>query len=105
MSRQGTRLVVHRPRSKAAGTTIKAINEAGGAMVDQTAAERILDAVLRCTEYTGLIGARLTAGLERGPMHHGPYDLWIIVEVPMPGGRASTAVPPKLLPLPAEQPQ
>jgi hypothetical protein len=100
MSRQGTRLVVHRPREKAAGTTISAINAAGGALVDQAAMTQVLDAVLRCTEYTGLIGARIAAGLERGPVFGGPFDLWIIVEVPMPGGRASSSLPQGLLPLP-----
>jgi hypothetical protein len=80
--------------------TIATLNEGGGGLVDAKVASELTRGIIRCTELTGLIGARVGAMLQRGVKPDDPFDLWLVVEVPMPGGTRGRGLPKQLLPLP-----
>jgi hypothetical protein len=81
--------------------TISSINESGGAKVDAKVVDELTKSVIQCTEFSGLIGSRVAGMLQQGSKPSDPFDLWLVVEVPMPGGTRSTDLPKQLLQLPA----
>jgi hypothetical protein len=81
--------------------TIEAINASGGAKLDSNVVDKLTRSVIECTEFSGLIGSRVAGMLQRGSKPTDPFDLWLVVEVPMPGGTRSTDLPKQLLQLPA----
>ena len=105
--RQALPLVLRRhtlrvsPAARASSlVTISSINASGGATVDSKVVDELTKSVIQCTEFSGLIGSRVAGMLQQGSNPTDPFDLWLIVEVPMPGGTRSTDLPKQLLQLP-----
>lgn len=80
--------------------SINDINGAGGAKFEPSAMRLIERRILICTEYSGLLGARIQLRLEPSRGGRGPFDLWVLVDVPFLGTTPATDIPAKLLPLP-----
>jgi hypothetical protein len=106
--RQALPLVLRRntlrvsPAARASSlVTISSINASGGATVDSKVVDELTKSVIQCTEFSGLIGSRVAGMLQQGSNPTDPFDLWLIVEVPMPGGTRGTDLPKKLLQLPS----
>jgi hypothetical protein len=106
--RQALPLVLQRhtlrvsPAARASSlVTISSINASGGATVDSKVVDELTKSVIQCTEFSGLIGSRVAGMLQQGSNPTDPFDLWLIVEVPMPGGTRGTDLPKKLLQLPS----
>ncbi|MDG2476984.1 MAG: hypothetical protein P8M32_03695 [Phycisphaerales bacterium] len=83
--------------------SINEINGAGGATFEPSAMWLIQQRILACTEFSGLIGARIQLRLERTRERGGPFDLWVLVDVPFLGTEPANNIPAKLLVLPAVQ--
>ncbi|MDP6987304.1 MAG: hypothetical protein QGG74_04595 [Phycisphaerales bacterium] len=92
------------PRRKVGGTSlsITAINDRGGAMLESSAVWSIERSVRECTEFSGLLGAKIQSKLEPPTPRGGPFDLWILVKVPMPDTKKATDIPKNLIALPVE---
>jgi hypothetical protein len=80
--------------------SIDRINDRGGAMLEPSALRAIKRSVRVYTELSGLLGARIQAKLEPSTDPGGPFDLWLLVEVPLGDTKAARNIPTKLLGLP-----
>jgi hypothetical protein len=92
------------PSRKGGGKSlsITAINDRGGATLESSAVRSIERSVRECTEFTGLLGAKIQSKLEPPTTRGGPFDLWVLVKVPLLGAKKATDIPKNLIALPVE---
>ncbi|MDP6890362.1 MAG: hypothetical protein QF471_03455 [Phycisphaerales bacterium] len=101
LQRRGHRLT--EPRREYGGTSlsIAAINDRGGGIFDASAVRTIERSIRVCTEFLGLLGAKIGSALEPPTSPDGPFDLWIFVDIPLEGANLSPDLPKNLIALPA----
>ena len=80
--------------------SIADINDRGGATLEDSAVRVIERSVQTCAEFSGLLGAKITSRLEPPTSPDGPFDLWVLVDVPLGGARAAADLPTNLIALP-----
>ena len=100
LKRRGNRLTGLRGKYGGTSLSIAAINARGGGTLDASAVRTIERSIRVCTEFSGLLGAKIGSVLEPPTSPGGPFDLWILVDIPLEGASLAPDLPKNLIALP-----
>ena len=100
LKRRGNRLTGLRRKYGGTSLSIAAINARGGGTLDASAVRTIERSIRVCTEFSGLLGAKIGSVLEPPTSPGGPFDLWILVDIPLEGASLAPDLPKNLIALP-----
>ena len=100
LKRRGNRLTGLRGKYGGTSLSIAAINARGGGTLDASAVRTIERSIRVCTEFSGLLGAKVGSVLEPPTSPGGPFDLWILVDIPLEGASLAPDLPKNLIALP-----
>ncbi len=100
LKRRGNRLTGLRRKYGGTSLSIAAINARGGGTLDASAVRTIERSIRVCTEFSGLLGAKVGSVLEPPTSPGGPFDLWILVDIPLEGASLAPDLPKNLIALP-----